>query len=72
MYASTAFLTGRYVTSRVFTAPRWPLMATFDRTHACDVTALSGQSLVYQYDTLSVHDDQRNNQKERGKNMGHC
>ena len=61
MYASTAFFTSRYsghpvraedgtrVTSRVFTAPRWPL-ATSNRMHTCDVTALSGPSLVYQYD----------------------
>ena len=33
------------VTSRVFTAPRWPL-TTSDRTHTGDVTALSGLSLV--------------------------
>ena len=58
MYASTAFLTGRpagrpvrtgggtRVTSRVFTASRW-LLVISDRMHTCDVTVLSGPSLVY-------------------------
>ena len=40
---------GTRVTSRVFTALRW-LLATFDRTPTCDVTVISGLSLVYQYD----------------------
>ena len=63
MYASAAFFTGRYarpaghpvcagdgtrVTSRVFTAPRWPL-ATSDCTHTGDITVLSEPSLVNQY-----------------------
>ena len=56
MYASTACSQpgmaragdGTRVTSRLFTAPHWPL-ALSDSTHTCDVTAIVGPSLVYQY-----------------------
>ena len=75
MYASMAFLTGRYagrpvragdgtrVTTCVFAAPRLPL-ATSDRAHTCDVTALTGPSPVYQYDERKTI--QRKKKKEEG------
>ena len=59
-------VTGARVRSRVFTDPRRP-PATSDRTHTCDVTALSGPSLVYQYD-----DRKKEETKERRKHIGHC